>query len=341
MKILHLCTLDKFIPPFIAFTRKHFDDSAHSFIVCGDRDRYPYISGADTIHLPDYTRALSILIKLNQSDKIILHNFANWKIAILLFLQPWLLTRCYWVIWGADLYYSLAPKNRILSIVYWNVRAWAIRRFAGIVTYLKDDYDLACKTYRTNAKYFECLTYESNLYKEPATGTEQSTTSNILVGNSADPSNCHEAILEKLLSCKEEDIRIICPLSYGDQVHKNKIIDLGRKLFGDKFAPLVSLMPVSEYQNLLQTVDFAVFAHHRQQAMGNTISLLGYGKTVYLRKGTPQWNLFSALGVRVFDFDELDLHTASPEDIKANNKIIKEYFSEEKLLRQLNIIYSE
>ncbi|MDZ7925027.1 MAG: TDP-N-acetylfucosamine:lipid II N-acetylfucosaminyltransferase [Marinagarivorans sp.] len=143
------------------------------------------------------------------------------------------------------------------------------------MTYLPGDYRLACDWYAAKGKYVECIGYLSNIYQKAYSPTANvGTPLTIWVGNSADPSNCHEEILEALYA-KNKDVRIICPLSYGSNEHAKKIKALGESLFGSNFIALMDIMPLEEYLNLLDTSSVAVFAHHRQQGMGNTISFYG------------------------------------------------------------------
>ena len=156
-----------------------------------------------------------------------------------------------------------------------------------------------------------------------------------LIGNSADPSNNHLEIISKLSPLKDQDIRIICPLSYGDMSYAQEIAKAGHDIFGGKFEPLLKLLSLDEYLKVLADVDIAIFAHQRQQAMGNTITLLGMGKMVYIRKDTSTWDFLKSINISVEDFDCFDY---LKENLKAthNKLVIKSFFSEEKLIEQLH-----
>ncbi|WP_083234102.1 TDP-N-acetylfucosamine:lipid II N-acetylfucosaminyltransferase [Candidatus Marithrix sp. Canyon 246] len=72
------------------------------------------------------------------------------------------------------------------------------------------------------------------------------------------------------------------PLSYGDPkgVYIKEVISTGTKIFGDKFIPMTEFMDFDKYLNFLGSINITIFNHNRQQAMGNTITLLGFGKKV-------------------------------------------------------------
>jgi hypothetical protein len=129
--------------------------------------------------------------------------------------------------------------------------------------------------------------YPSNLYKEYQVPAKQHTGINILVGNSADPSNNHLDVLDKLEAHKNENIKIYVPLSYGNQVIAEE-----KKRFGDKFIPRTEMMPFQNYLEFMGLIDIAIFNHKRQQAIGNTITLLGLRKKVFIRSDVVQWQFF-------------------------------------------------
>src|SRR5690606_3405679 len=110
--------------------------------------------------------------------------------------------------------------------------------------------------------------------KDVPCASKTDSTVNILVGNSADPSNNHLEILDKLLPYKDADIQIYTPLSYGDQDHAKLVSEYGKKLFSEKFSPVTDFMKEENYLNFLCSIDIAIFNHKRQQGMGNITTLL-------------------------------------------------------------------
>jgi len=74
--------------------------------------------------------------------------------------------------------------------------------------------------------------------------------------------------------------------------------------------------------------------------MGNTTTLLGLGKKVYMRSDVTPWLLFSRLGVRVFDVEQLDINYLGEDEAEQNKEIISDYFSEKKLIEQFAKIFS-
>ncbi len=330
-KILHIIVLDKFIPTYINFIDQHFDISQHQFMAL-DKEKYEY--GLTKNHavkwLDKKSKIFELLIAMYQAEKVILHGLWIERIIQLLFLQPWLLKKCYWVMWGGDFYF---PETQ-----GW-VKKQVIKKMGNLVTYIKGDYALAQKWYGAKGRYHECFMYPSNLYKDYDILPKAHDVINIQIGNSADPTNNHFEILEMLVQYKDQNIKIFAPLSYGDMEYTKTIATRGKEMFGDKFIPLLQFMPFEKYLELLGQIDIAVFAHNRQQAMGNTITLLGLGKKVYMRSDVTPWPLFKGLGVSIFDVEQLDVSSLGKDKARRNKEIIAGYFSERKLIEQYSEIF--
>ena len=177
--------------------------------------------------------------------------------------------------------------------------------------------------------------YPSNLYKEYYIKPKEHSTINIQLGNSADPTNNHIDVLKQLTKYKEENIQIFAPISYGNKEYAKEVILYGNDIFGDKFIPLTDFMPFEKYLEFLGTIDIAIFAHKRQQAMGNIISLLGMGKKVYMRSDITPWQLFDRIDVKVFDLNDISLDLIDSKIMNENMSKIKSYFSKENYLKQL------
>ncbi len=341
-KILHIAGCDKFIPPFVKFVKENFDFSQHEFLLTGgiggeelsSAQNVFFAKNSISEKLKYYWQAV---IKMNQADKIILHGLFDRKMVVLLFFMPWLLKKCYWVMWGGDLYvYQLGERN-----VKWKVseffRRPVIKSIGNLVTYIPGDVELARKWYGATGENHECLMYLSNVYNTLEVSNTQSDTINIQIGNSADPSNNHIEILGKLLPFKDKNIQIYAPLSYGDKAHAKEVVSKGKELFGDKFLALTDFMPFEQYLKFLGSIDIAVFNHKRQQAMGNTITLLGLGKTVFIRSDTTQWQLFKDKDIEVLN--TLDFELNYIKDLEKNIKNTADCFSKELLIEQYKLLF--
>jgi hypothetical protein len=333
---------EKFIEPFIDFVEKNFDASQHQYLI-RQSEKFKTKPRSNVVFVEERLSKLKqvlLYVKyLNRADKIILHGLFDRAMFAILFAQPWLLKKCYWVMWGGDLYYYQNRPRGFSSDLLERIRSFVIRRIGHFVTYVKGDYQLAQKWYGSTGKYCECLMYPSNLYKDYAVPPKKGSAINILVGNSADPTNNHAEVFEKLKPYKDQDIQIFCPLSYGPAGYAEMIAKLGRELFGDKFSPLLDFMPFEKYIELLGQIDIAVFAHKRQQGMGNTITLLGLGKKVFMRDDITSWESIAQMGIRIYNLSSLDLSEQDEVNIEINKGIVRKYFSESNLRNQLDEIF--
>ena len=83
------------------------------------------------------------------------------------------------------------------------------------------------------------------------------------------------------------------------------MIAVGQEIFGEKFVPLVELMDVQKYWQLLNGCKIGIFNNDRQQAMGNINTLLALGAKVYIRRDTSMWDKYRSEGYQMFDVEEL------------------------------------
>ncbi|WP_287797220.1 TDP-N-acetylfucosamine:lipid II N-acetylfucosaminyltransferase [Idiomarina sp.] len=351
--ILHIGNFSTFIPSFVQFINKNFNDKRHLFCFLGYKENYRVVEQDNLkISKPSLAGTIKhyflVLKNIHHAEKVILHGLFDVRLILLFSLMPWVLKKCYWIIWGGDLYFHQKPKLRTRDKIKEALRAFVIKRLGYLVTYIPGDLALARKWYNAKGEHKECLMYLSNIFEDKFSNKNYHPRKsvgediNIIIGNSADPTNNHIEIFEKLVPYKSKKIHIIAPLSYGDKKYAERVISYGRQEFGGKFKPIIDFIPLDDYQQVLKSVDIAVFNHKRQQAMGNTITLLGMGKIVYLRADVTQWTLFKSLGIAVKDISEFDLYPQLNEDDLAHNaRIVKSYFNYANLVTQYRRIFSE
>ena len=153
-------------------------------------------------------------------------------------------------------------------------------------------------------------------------------------------SNNHIDAINRISYLKEDDVKIICPLSYGNKKHAATVIKRGKEVFGDKFIPLTTFIPLEEYLEILSKIDIAIFNHWRQQAVGNITTLLGLGKTVYIRKEVTTWQLLEEKGIKILDFSLVTELLTLPESDRASNaEIIKRNYNKETLIKQSKEVF--
>lgn len=342
LKVLHICNGDKFTNQFINLINTELPFVNHKFFIAEMEVKYPIKNWSNVIFLKNFRsrwHGLVDLIKqMNTSSEIVIHGLFG-KILYILFIQPWVLKKVHWVIWGGDLYIHLQPKNTLRKKIDEKIRAFVIKRIGYMQYWIKGDVELARKWYGAKGKFIECLMYPSNTFEKIELPAIDKSYITILVGNSADPTNNHIEVFEQLRALDDGKFHVICPLSYGSEVYADEVTRKGQLIFGSRFEPIREFMHLADYHRLLAGVDIAVFAHRRQQAMGTTISLLGLGKKVYMRDDVTPWFTFKEKGVIVHALKDLDLSPISIVEADSNMRIIKKEFSSACLVQQLKNIY--
>ncbi|MEJ5992153.1 TDP-N-acetylfucosamine:lipid II N-acetylfucosaminyltransferase [Ramlibacter sp. PS3R-8] len=340
--IVHLCVQEKFIQPFVQLVREQFGLDRHLFLVAGKGENFRPAPQDGVVSITGIGGRLRALGTLYQAKKIILHGLYDAKFLYLLALQPWLLPKCHWMVWGDDLYRYLDTHRSRKGAFKERVRRFVIRRIGHIVTYIPGDYELVKQWYGSRAAMVDCLMYMSNVYQPlPDLPASDGSATAIQVGNSAYPRNLHVEALERIAPFRDQDIEVYAPLSYGPKPHAQAVAAHGRALLGDRFFPLLDFLDAAGYRDFLAKIDIAVFNNTRQQAMGNIISLLGMGKTLYLRRSTTTWPLLEEIGIRVFDAEQFSLQQLTPAERERNIALVQRHFSRERLLAQLGVLFAD
>jgi hypothetical protein len=219
-------------------------------------------------------------------------------------IKPSLIAKSTWIVWGGDVFIYKQKTESLKHRLFEFLRQRIIPGFPEIAAFIEADAREAIKVYNSKAQYIPILypipvNLENlkNIKKQNESGIK-----NILIGNSADPSNNHIEMLSMLSVYSGENICIYCPLSYyGDQEYIQKIVLKGKEFFGDKFVPLLTMMTSEEYAIFLATIDIAVMNHYRQQGLGNIMPMLFLGKKVFIRSDISSFQFFLKSGCTIFD----------------------------------------
>lgn len=343
--IVHLFTSDKFAEPYIKFINKNFEIQNHRFYIIGDEK---YIKDKNIKNIIFFKRNISEILRLlkdlNKSYKVMVHGLFYNDVVRILFIQPWILKKCTWFIWGGDLYYYNLPKENFKMKLNEFFRKFIIKRFGALTMQVEGEVELARKWYGARGEYKYSFLYLSNVYRGVDKNVEKDLDKKyIMIGNSADPTNNHKEVFEKLKSYRNSNIEIICPLSYGGtDGYREKVINYGKNIFNEKFVPITDFIEINKYWELLNKIDIGIFNHKRQQALGNITALLGLGKKVFIRSDITTWGFCEKHKLKVYDItsENIDLlGKISEEDIENNSNIVKSEFTEKKLKEDMEKIF--
>ena len=357
IKNLHIMPNDKFNKEFIEFINKNFNKEEHYFLLISVPSSKVYNISEDTnlnvfnyefktpkksilrapllaIQLIKFYKILYLLSK--KAEKIFFHDASNYQIPFLYFFRK-ILKKSYYLIWSTEKskYESKFLFNKMFKYVKGN--------FKGYITMLEEDYTIIQTDYNATGKLFKCFAYPSNIYKRINFKETNKDSLYIQIGNSAQLCNNHIEIFDILKKYRDENIKLFCILSYGDEGELENIISYGKNVFGDKFIPVTEYMEYSKYMEFLAKIDIAIFGHDIHKALGNITSLLSMKKTVYLKRKISTYKTLSELGIKIKDFELLgktdELEKFSNDILENNKKLIEKNFSEITLVEQWRKIF--
>jgi hypothetical protein len=348
-KILHILEPDNFAELFIPFVNKEFNSEEHIFL-CTTKPEDSLLYANKNIrylHSP-YRKHIFKNIKIfrryiKEASKIILHGN---PVLFYFFLFPQAIKKIYWVILGYELKYtSLLGNAEKTSRINSFIKNFVLKRISFHISNVVGDSALANAQFGSNAKCFYSPMYLSNVvtaYKQQEKSGTALNVKKILAGNSTSPRNNHIAIFKMLLPYKDENIIIYCPLSYGNfPEYKEEIIRAGTEMFGNKFHPMTTLLPLEEYNKFIDSIDIAVFNHKRQEAMGVMVNLLSRGKILYMNNQPTSYQSFIQRGFKVFDNLLIEKEGLfADKDVTANHILVLQEYSYERLIETLRVIFN-
>jgi hypothetical protein len=358
INIVHCVTDEKFIRTVVDVF-DFLDDRCHSdyvYIESNKTKTLRYIADNKSIeHLN--IKELMQRLSVGQYDVLFLHNLYSMPLRYISFIPSQV--KVVWLAWGFDIYSRVGARPLIeVSNIYhsetkklkrptmcgmlketgrWfyqkviqdRVMRKAVARadyFSGVIP---EEYDMMCHNSFFRAKPIE-FRYDSPLSNitldlldkiEPVKGM------NILVGNSGDPSNNHADIFKKLAQVDLGDRKIFVPLSYaGTPRYRQKVKELGERLWGNRFIALQDFIPYTEYYKQISSCGFRIFGHERQQAMGNVRIAFRDGCKVFLSETSIIYRHQTKLGLKAYTIQhDIEngglLELPSDDEVLSNKKI--------------------
>lgn len=377
-KIVHIVNDDKFIDGLINLLDWGCNDNIQNIFVnvVLPSKRFNHIKKSERITRIDESKFLDFLEK-EHIDAIVLHSFYVLPPYLLLYLQKTI--KVFWISWGYDVY--IPKSNRYFPLIKISklfhhrtldffgkkyLRRFLEKIYPYIFYYSKDYIEFRKEINRIDF-YSGILSIEYNLMKKnsffrarPFSWTYRNPFNrlyenineeinlkgnNILIGNSADITNNHLDVFD-FISKMSFSGNLIVPLSYaGNYKYKNKILEEGKKLFGDKFIPLLDFMPYEEYKDIVKTCSICIYFHERQQAMGNIYMALWNGCSVYLSYTSIAYRFLKDEGFILYSLQEC-LHInkleykISRDEVLHNRKLLRERLALNAIRHNLENFYN-
>ena len=328
-KYIHLMPMgaSSFCVNFILFINKFFPIHEHLFVLMS-KNVSEKLAGVDNVVYEDRNRVEVLNEYLPLGDSIILHSL-SYSIGTFLFMKRSSLRKMTWWVWGNDLYMTHRIRRDISSLkkrlVYylkvtlnlfyaplydllWKCLFFSrVKKMNSIVVCCRADQDEVRRRFGPDIKVFRSYYTAGHYYREFVQLEEKRTDNsiNILIGHSAFAFLKHKDYLDRLLAYKDEDIKIVLPLTYGDASYADEIENYAKALYGDKALVLREGLDYLDYVKLMKTIDVAIFDYKHQSALGNIMLLLLFGKKVYLSSKGVLFKGFKEDGVNVYDCDEI------------------------------------
>ena len=329
-KYIHIMFNNKFNKPFVDFLNSHFNPQEH-MILChrAYEDKEPTLFPRGE-NVYEYVHLDKINLNKENIDKIICHSLFPAGLVNKLYKEKNLLKKSYWVIWGGDLYN--APRDKKNDFVRKNFKG-----YIGTI-----DKEFAISKYGMKSKFYE-MYYKFPLTKEMLDSVNQTQNDyvKIQVNNSCDDSTLE--ILDILSKFKDKNIKITTILSYGKLEYKDKIIEKGKEIFGDKFEYLDNLLTPREYANYIAQNDILILNQNRQQGFGNILAALYLGVKVFVKSNISTNIYLNNEGIKIYDTEDIQNNSFEnfiEYNMKAQNKeTVKKYFDDDYLKKLLENIF--
>jgi dTDP-N-acetylfucosamine:lipid II N-acetylfucosaminyltransferase len=367
-QIIHVFDDDKFIDSAIALFESVFPKKSKYFVIVNnDKGSLKYVKSnlVTSIKLDsvtDYNRLSNYIDSYDK--KIVFLHALNYRKQLLVSKLSDSVFKV-WFVWGYDLYNQWKPferkiyeratldflnkdlnyKSSILNKIYYSFFIYKLfknskRDYNTIFFKSVQNIDIAVPVIPTEMKYINALNKKIKYapftygYLEYYLGDKFNMslikTNNILVGNSANPTNNHIEIFNKLSMLTLGDRKVIVPLNYGNNgEYLNFVLKKGRQLLGENFYPITKFLSLNEYNDLTLNCGYLIFNHIRQQGVANLIVLGSTGTKIFLNQKSSVYKYYQVLGMNIHTIKQL------------NNASINELLSEDKVLHNKQVFIKE
>lgn len=311
----------------------------HRFLICDLKVNAPdriddFSKDADIIYSNSLSRivqAKQMIACLESSDYVIFHFLPNnIFLHFELYFKKELYSKMIWRIWGADLYNW--KKNGIQGIAFNGIREYTRKRIKSIIAEPMDRPEFI-KQFGSSVSFIDGPDPKGYNIDTLEKNKEEKTDNiiYILVGHSAVIALNHIKILNDLKHYKNENIKIILPLNYGDSSYAKEVYNEAVKIFTtEKIIAINEKLDMDKYIKLLWHCDIAIIHSDRQIAMGNITMLMYMLKKIYLKKESIMDRYYrSEQGLEIYDSNTISNLTFDEFKESKHLLINREYATKE------------
>lgn len=251
-------------------------------------------------------------------DYVVFHSMMltqPMKLYIKLFHSD-LLSKIVWIEWGYDIYTD--KGNNLKGQLKYLFKRWTICLFEKNIPYLIAIHPADADEYKNGVKgkaKIEVIPYREyngihlDLSNYRYTTLEERCQNNepiyIQVNHRAEAILNHAEVLESLSKFKNENIRIILPLCYGDKEYGDTIEKMAVDMFGEKAICQREVVPYDEYMRLLERTDIFILNSDRQIALGNVHPMILMQKKIYMPEASVLYKYYVSQGDHICKLEDL------------------------------------
>lgn len=382
MRIANIVKDEKFIDGVISLQDMFNGGFEHDYIIIqkGDSNakNFKYIKDSSRI---ESIRPLDFLEVLSGGKyaAIFLHSFTGTPLHIIAMIPKGV--KVFWFSWGYDIYeplfklkkalipielykertkdilnalenpqkakvfglrqFARGVKRRLFHfkiMYYWRKAVSRVDFYSGVLPY---EYDLM-----RNVRFFNARKVEYHYSSiRPPVPFSFNDSNNIILGNSADPSNNHMDALEILMKLALQGRKIVIPLSYGNMQYADFLCDAVSEKGWHDIVTVRDFMPFEDYASLIGSCGFSIYFHERQQATENIFLSLRNGNKVFMSETNLAYEYLKSCGYIVFsvqrDLNQAAIDTPLTESEQRHNyDLFYQGHSDKILQRCMTDIYS-
>ena len=346
LKILHIFTRMNYVytEALINLFHNYVKNSYHEFLICDLEDNVPSTikNGKEKMQI-HYLKSIRLeyveIIKFQKRFDYTIYHFLPNDILLHEYYRyhDQLLKNTIWRIWGADLYNW--KKDGLKGIFLNKIREKTRKKIPYVIAEPMDISE--CKEQFGNKIFFagpDPKGYDAMFldrhFKEKIENEVY-----VLVGHSAVKTLHHKEILKKLSKYKDQNIKIVLPMNYGDMVYAKDVYNYACAFFAkEKIIWIQEKMDLAKYVSLLWQCDIQIIHSERQIAMGNITMMMYMRKKIFLMKNSIMDNyyrkeenleIYNSNEIGNISFDEFIKHNFNEKNkIFATKEIDIKYISE-------------
>lgn len=373
MKILNFVNDFRFIDPLIMTFRSVEPNVTSDFVLVNDDKLFQFkniCSGKVRL-----VNSCDVLKMLDHSySAVMLHSLTSIPLELIPKIPKSI--KVFWFAWGFDmytmpvnkpfidipLYHKLTKKaingnllDRLRSLhakIYdWKHKSLfhkAVNRIDYFSGVLPIEYELMKSNpfFRAQRVDFNYFTYHKDVVDDDVLNKPVASGTNILIGNSGDPTNNHLDLYHIVGHLNIENHNVISFLSYGGTTrYKDNVILKGKEVFGDQYIYYENFLPFDEYAKVVLSCSNVIMGHERQQAMGNVYQSLVSGCKLFLSENSVAYKMLREWGFHIFsiqsDLNEIELNKPLPSEfVLDNRKKYEQYVGERVCVEHTKYIFS-